>query len=75
MKLRHDRRTRYPHVVVLPHAALLSSIYGRYRIVNQRHALQSYTDAPNIVRSAEPFILAIHTQKKGSYLIGSRKEK
>jgi hypothetical protein len=56
----------------MPTGAEKISIYGNHGIANQRAVLHNYYSSPNVIYSAEPFILIIRIRGV-TKLVGSKK--
>jgi len=61
---------KYPHYVRLPKNAVSpsGSIYKHFDIKMQGRVLNTYSDKPSIVRSAEPFTLIVDVNGRVKFL-------
>ena len=61
---------KHPHYVRLPKGSVspTGSIYKFYDIKMQGGVLNTYSDKPSIVRSAEPFTLIVDVKGRIKYL-------
>jgi len=66
MRKRLTIKQQYPHIIKLPKNAKspTNSVYGRFDIVKQTKAVNTFSNAALTVRCAEPFTLLVLVGKK-----------